>query len=167
MVMNKIRIVLDTNTLISGTFWLGIPSHIIKLIEKEELILIISSAIVEEYDNVLNYDEIREKVKHHNECVQAIQKLLQLGIIVDPKEKFVVIKEDPDDDKLLEAAIAGNAQYIISKDKHLLNLKEWRGIHILKPEDFLERLEDIGLMILSEESLKESWSSPEDDVWDK
>ncbi len=138
--MDKIKVVIDTNTLISGTFWSGIPSHIIRLVEKEELILVISSTIVKEYAEVLNYEEIRKKVRDHDECVQAIQKLLQLGVIVNPKEKFNIIKEDPDDDKFLDAAVEGNAKYIISRDKHLLKLKEFNGIKIVKPEQFLEQL---------------------------
>jgi predicted nucleic acid-binding protein len=50
-----------------------------------------------------------------------------------------VIHDDPSDDKFLEAAVAGNASYIISGDKHLLRLSEFQGIQILKPRDFAQR----------------------------
>jgi predicted nucleic acid-binding protein len=50
-----------------------------------------------------------------------------------------VIHDDPSDDKFLEAAVAGNASYIISGDKHLLKLSEFQGIQILKPKDFVQR----------------------------
>jgi predicted nucleic acid-binding protein len=49
-----------------------------------------------------------------------------------------VIHDDPSDDKFLEAAVAGNASYIISGDKHLLRLSEFQGIQILKPRDFVQ-----------------------------
>jgi predicted nucleic acid-binding protein len=50
-----------------------------------------------------------------------------------------VIHDDPSDDKFLEAAVAGEASYIISGDKHLLKLSEYQGIQILKPRDFIHR----------------------------
>jgi predicted nucleic acid-binding protein len=50
----------------------------------------------------------------------------------------VVIHDDPSDDKFLEAAVAGNASYVISGDKHLLKLSEYQGIQILKPRDFVQ-----------------------------
>lgn len=51
-----------------------------------------------------------------------------------------VVKNDPDDDKFIEAAFEGNAHYIISKDKHLLSLKEYGTIKIISPEEFLDLL---------------------------
>ena len=48
-----------------------------------------------------------------------------------------IVKEDPDDDKFIEAAFAGKAEYIISKDRHLLNINQYSGVKILPPEDFL------------------------------
>ena len=58
--------------------------------------------------------------------------------IVEPKEKVDVIKEDPDDDRVLECALACKAKYIVSQDKHLRKLGKFRGIEILSPEQFLE-----------------------------
>ena len=58
---------------------------------------------------------------------------------VVPQKKVCVIKKDPTDDRILEAALAGNAQYIVSGDKHLLDLGTWRRIEILRPAEFLEK----------------------------
>ena len=61
--------------------------------------------------------------------------IIENSIIVEPAIKLNVIKEDPDDDKFLEAGITGNVDLIISQDKHLLKLKEYQGIKIMTPEE--------------------------------
>lgn len=133
------RIVLDTNVLISGTFWNGSSAEIIHLIEEEKLVLIVSAEILKEYDKVMNYDEIKQKVGHHHECAQAGQKIIQLSVIVHPQQSINIIKEDPEDNKFIEAAIAGNANVIVSQDNHLLKLKNYGGIKIVTPEEFLKQ----------------------------
>lgn len=68
---------------------------------------------------------------------RTVEKIVSLSTIVEPKEKLSVIIEDPSDNKILECAVEGNANCILTKDKHLLKLKEFNGIKILTPEDFL------------------------------
>lgn len=130
-------VVLDTNVIISGTFWAGASSKIIRLVETGKIKLILSAAIVAEYEEILDSDEIREKVGHHEERMRAIHKVLQLGTLIETTEHIYVIQDDPDDDKFIEAAVAGNAQFIISQDKHLLNLKAYKNIKVIEPEEFL------------------------------
>lgn len=131
------RVVLDTNVLVSGTFWSRQSSRIITLIGQKAVKLVLSRSILEEYNRVMNYEEIRAKVQHHHERSEVVQKILLLAEVITPTEHFEVIKEDPDDDKFIDAAVAGHAHYIISQDKHLLALKEFRGIKIITPEEFL------------------------------
>lgn len=128
---------MDTNTLISGTFWIVAPTKIIQLVEERKIELITSKEILEEYNKVMNYEEIKEKVKNHHERSQAVQKLAQISTLVDPKKKIDIIKEDPDDNKFIEAAVEGKAQFIISYNKHLLKIKEYQEIKIILPEEFL------------------------------
>ncbi|MHC3381806.1 PIN domain-containing protein [Haloarcula sp. H-GB5] len=59
---------------------------------------------------------------------------------VDPDEAITAVEADPDDDKFLEAAVAGNVDYIVSGDRHLLDLDSFRGIDIVEPRAFYERL---------------------------
>ncbi len=134
------RVVLDTNVLISGTFWTGDSFRIVQLIDKGELTLILSKEILDEYDYILHSDEITEKKAYKPECVASILKQVQLANFIEPIEKLKVVENDPDDDKFIEAAIAGNADYIISQDNHLLKLKEFRGIKIVTPAEFLNSL---------------------------
>ena len=65
-----------------------------------------------------------------------------------PKEKLNVVKNDPDDDKFIEAAVEGDCDCIVSKDKkHLLKLKEFRGIKIISPEEFLKIINQENLVV--------------------
>ncbi len=136
------RIVADTNVLISATFWKGDSFKIIEKVENKEIELIISKEIIEEYANVLNYEEIREKVKTKSLAARfTIGAIIGMATIVQPKEKVDIIKEDSDDNKFLEAALEGKADFIIGQDNHLLKIREFKGIKILKPEEFLKRLD--------------------------
>ena len=132
------KIVIDTNVFISGTLWYGIPNRIIELIDFKNIDLVLSQEILQEFSEVLQYDEIQNKIKIKNfEMTYTLKKITELAQIVDPKKKHKVIKDDPDDDKFIDAAVEGDVDYLVSKDKHLLNLKEFNGIKIVSPEEFL------------------------------
>lgn len=135
-----IRIVADTNVLISATFWNGDSNRIIEKVEKKELELLMSKEILEEFSNVLGYKEIQKKIKDKNlEMKRSIEKIISMSVFVEPQERFKIIRDDPDDDKFLDCAVAGNAEFIVSQNKHLLKLKEFRGISIVKPDEFLKK----------------------------
>lgn len=134
-----IRIVADTNVLISATFWDGNSNKIIEKVENKEIELLMSKEILEEFSRVLDYKEIQEKIKNKNlEMKRSVEKIISISIFVEPQEKFNIIKDDPDDDKFLDCAIAGKTDFIISQNKHLLKLKEFKGIKIITPKEFLE-----------------------------
>ena len=63
--------------------------------------------------------------------------IIKNSIIVEPSIRLNIIKDDPDDNKFLEAGISGNADLIISQDKNLLKLKEYQKIKIISPEEAL------------------------------
>ena len=135
------KVVLDTNVLVSAMFWYGDSDRIIRLAEEKKVEIILSKAILEEFSRVLGYKDIQDKVKDKNlEVRNSFQKIVELATIIDPEEKVDIIKYDPDDNKFLECAKAGNADYIISKDKHLLNLKMFENIQIITPKEFLEKM---------------------------
>ena len=64
--------------------------------------------------------------------------MLYFTHLIEPKESVTVIKDDPKDDKILDCALACNADFIVSQDNHLLNLKTFRNIKIASPEEFLK-----------------------------
>jgi len=132
-----ICVVIDTNVLISGTFWSSASFHVLKLIDEGRIVLSVSREILEEYDELLHRDEILSKSAYSKERAQTAAKLLTKAIIVEPSIIIQAVKDDPDDNKFIEAAVEGNAAYIISQDNHLLTLKEFHSIKILTPEEFL------------------------------
>lgn len=132
------RVVLDTNVFISGIFWQGnFSSQIINLWKKRKFNLISSIQIIEELEKTLS----TFKIQMGNEVIKEWRRIIiENALIVEPSQKIDIIKADSDDNKFLEAAVTGNAKYIVSQDKHLLNLKEFKGIKIVTPEEFLERI---------------------------
>lgn len=133
------RITMDTNVLISATFWHGDSEKIIDKVENKEVTLVLSEQILEEYSKVLEYEEIKEKIK--NKDLEMKKSMLRVGAIseiVYVTSKVDLVKDDSDDNKIIECAIDGNSDCIITKDKHLLKLKEYKGIKIITPEEFLK-----------------------------
>lgn len=132
------NVVLDTNVFISGIFWKGnFCSQIIDAWRKGEFTLVSSTPIIEELTEILK----DFKIQMPNEMIEAWKSMIiQNSVIVETKNKIDII-EHASDNKFLETAVEGNAEYIISQDKHLLELKEYKGIKIVLPEDFLEILQ--------------------------
>jgi len=135
------KVTLDVNVLVSGTFWTGHSFIILNKIDRKEIKSVTSKEIIEEYDEVINSDEIIKKIENKKLILlKIVQKVIINSIIVEPRVKLDVIKEDKDDNKILECAKEGNADCIVTKDNHLLKLKSFEGIEILKPDEFLEKI---------------------------
>ena len=129
------KVVLDTNVFISGIFWEGnFCSQIISKWRNGYFELVSSKEIIEELIETLKNFKIAmsEYIIH-----EWVNLLVENATIVESAERLKVIREDPSDNKFLEAAVAGNAELIISQDKHLLNQKEYQNIKIIKPEEAL------------------------------
>jgi putative PIN family toxin of toxin-antitoxin system len=130
------RIVLDTNVLISATLWNGCSKRILERVENQKIDLLISEDILEEYVETMNYDEIKQKIKNKSlEINYSIDKIRLLSKIINIISKLNICT-DPDNNKILECAVDGNVDYIITYDKHLLVLKEFNKIKIVTPEEF-------------------------------
>jgi putative PIN family toxin of toxin-antitoxin system len=134
---SKPKVVIDTNVFVSGLTFKGKPREVLDLIWRGDIEACISSFIFKELEETLKKDFSwdRDQIKH------TIEKIKAKTILVQPKNKVSVIKENDDDNRILECAIEGRVQYLISGDrKHLLPLKEYRGIKILSPAEFLKLL---------------------------
>ena len=127
------RIVLDTNVFISGIFWEGnFCSQIIDKLRQGRFQLVSSPKLVEELVETLRHF----KISMDEELIEGWKNLIiENSIMVDSTVAIKAVKDDPDDDKLVEAAVYGEADFIISQDKHLLRLREYNKIKILKPEE--------------------------------
>ena len=129
------RVVLDTNIFISGIHWNGPSSKILMLWILDEFDVILSEKIIEEVNRTLN----NFKIMLSDEKKAYIRRLLGIStIFVKPEFTILAVQDDPDDDKFVEAAVAGAADYIITQDKHLLKIKQFEGIRIVTPEEFLK-----------------------------
>ncbi|OLS15798.1 MAG: PilT protein domain-containing protein [Promethearchaeota archaeon CR_4] len=129
------RVTLDTNILISALGWQGgLEYQIVLRCFQHNLELVISPEILVEFKQVA----LRPKFGFSLEDIEDfITALIESSDFVLPEEKISIIKDDPKDNIFLETAVTGHAQYIISGDKHLLNLGEFQGIQILRSSDFL------------------------------
>ena len=77
------------------------------------------------------------KIKLPDDMIREwVDLIIRNSIIVEPKEKINIVKDDLKDNIFIEIAVAGNVDYIVSQDKHLLKLKKFRGIKIITPEEF-------------------------------
>jgi len=131
----KVRITLDTNVLISAFFWRGDPYKVMVKCKEGKAELVLSEDILNEFKEVLKREE---KFCQTEESIQKhLNVLKRVATIVFPQEKVNVIKEDEMDNRIIECAIAGNASYLVTKDRHLLKLRNYRNIKIVTPQEFL------------------------------
>ena len=136
------RVVPDTNVLVSSLLSpLGNAAAIIRLFRENKLDFVLSDKILAEVERVLRYPKIKKRTgwsaKENKEfCV----KLAKFCIITEDTEEKGIISEDPADDKFLFCAVKGNADYIITGDVHLLKLQHFKGVDIVTPKEFLEKM---------------------------
>ena len=129
------KIVLDTNVFISGIFFSGPPSQILKAWRDQKIKIVLSREILNEYQRAA--EELSKKFSSID--IDPIIELLTIyGEIVDTEGISGSICEDPNDNMFIECAIASNSKVIISGDKHLLKLSSYQEISVVKPRDFVE-----------------------------
>ncbi len=134
------KIVLDTNVWLSGIFWDGEASKILEKAEKKDIQIIISEDILSEIIKVLNRESKFQKyiLNLRLSIEDLLRTILSISTLIETKTKLDIIKADPKDNIILEAALEGKVGYIISYDNHLLNMIEFRNIKIISPEEFLK-----------------------------
>jgi len=138
-----LRVVLDANVFVSAV--LKPQSDLAKifyLVKAGKVKLIMSSDILSEIRGVLLYPKLRERHRRTPKKIDDfLKKTVRVSIITSGKIKVEEIKDDPEDNKYLAAAVEGNADFIISGDHHLRDLGIFRGIRILSPSMFLKLME--------------------------
>ncbi len=132
------KVVLDTNVLVSGLLFGGVPGRILGAWSTGAIRLVISPPILEEYRRVgLELSRGREPLVNTLEALLAMLTVHALMVSAPPLNERV--SEDPDDEMFLAAALAANAGVIVSGDKHLLRVSGWRGIEVMKARQFVDR----------------------------
>ena len=135
------RIVLDTNVLVSAFISkLGHSARIIDLISMfEEIQLVLSELMLDEFKDVLSRDEVKARFDYSTQDIESFaQAIKDISTIVKIKSNFKVVEEDPKDDAVLNTAYDGKAEYIVSGDHHLQNLKRFKGIKIVSPKQMVK-----------------------------
>jgi putative PIN family toxin of toxin-antitoxin system len=137
------RVVLDTNIYVSGTILShGAPFEVLEAWRRQAYILLTSEAIIAEVERVLRYPHIRDRYGISDEDVRRLIASLRTDALVVPGVYEVRgVVADPDDDKFVACALEGQADCIVTGDTDLLDLVRYRGIDVLRPSEFLKRLE--------------------------
>lgn len=127
------KIVIDTNIYISAIFWGGKPREVVDLGRTGEILIFTSSAIENEIAEKLgNKFKLKE-----DEVKNILMDFSNFTIPAAVSLHIEAVAEDPEDNKFIECALTCKADYIVSGDRHLLNLKEYAGIKILKASEFI------------------------------
>jgi putative PIN family toxin of toxin-antitoxin system len=129
-----LRVTLDTNVIVSGLNFPGNPRHILQMAESGVVKLAVSDAILAEVADVLQRDKFGWS---RSEVNWAKTKLLALAEHVTPAHNVDVVKQDPDDNRILECAAAARSEYLVTGDKHLLALGQFGPTTVLTPGGFV------------------------------
>ncbi|MEN8802256.1 MAG: putative toxin-antitoxin system toxin component, PIN family [Thiogranum sp.] len=136
------KVVLDTNVLISGIYFGGIPGKILQAWGTRRFQLLVSTEILQEYLNVAERLADRYAGVEYESILGLI---IQNAELVQPSDLPEPVSTDPDDDKFLACAIAGDSTTIVSGDSDLINVSGYCGIKVLTPKAFVsERLDQSG-----------------------
>ena len=132
MVKKPLKTVLDTNIIVSALVYGGKPEQAYNLVLEKQIIAVTSTVLLAELIETLikkfNFDSIR---------IEQLERIIKKHFkIVHPEETISIVK-DEDDNRVVEAAIEGNCDYIITGDKDLLDLGKYKNIKILTADQFL------------------------------
>jgi hypothetical protein len=140
-----LKVVLDTNIFVSSLLVkVGLPAQILNAWRERKLILAVSSSIIAEIHAILSYTHIRRKYEVSKEEIDELITLLeQDSLLVHSNTKIIdTIAKDPSDDKVLVCAMEAKVDFIVSGDRHLLDLGIYQGIPILTARQFIEQFQN-------------------------
>ncbi len=132
------RATADSNIWVSGLNWYGKPHELLNLARDGKIELAISDAILDEFSRILH-----DKLEWSDDRLNSMRaEVATLTKRVSSTETLDVVKADPDDNRILECAVAAGSDVIVTGDAHLLQLGAYRGIKIMKVADFLGQARD-------------------------
>jgi putative PIN family toxin of toxin-antitoxin system len=136
-----VRVVADTNTVVSAFLWGGPPAAVLAAAREGRITLFTSPVLLAELEDVLSRDKFSARiVRVGGSVAQILAGYRALVTIVRPAPIEPTVR-DPDDDHVLACATAAQAQLIVSRDKDLLDLRQYQGISILASAAALQRLD--------------------------
>lgn len=142
------RAVLDTNVIVSALISKlkdRAPRLILIAWWQKRFSLLTSPSILKEVEEVLRYPKIYQRYRlSKKKIARMLEPFFQDAEMIRPKKFPLIVKEDPADNRILACGLEGKADFVISGDKHLLNLKNYQGIAIVTPRRFVKILGEIG-----------------------
>jgi putative PIN family toxin of toxin-antitoxin system len=129
------RVVLDTNILISGYLWKGPPRQAIEKVRDKEWTLLISKETTDELIRVLAY---RKFSLSPEEIQPIVEDLFRISEIIEVTTKVTAIRTDLTDNMFLALAVDGSAEVIVSGDHHLLDIRQFADVPIIRVRRFLQ-----------------------------
>lgn len=129
------RVVFDTNVLISALGWDAKPETCLEQVLHGPMAGYISPAMLDELQRVMDYPRFEFTDDEKQSFVEIV---LASFHVVEPGIDLAVVEDDPDDDRVLECAVAGGVNYIVSGDSHLQDLASFRDVDIVSPAAFLD-----------------------------
>jgi len=130
-----LRVVFDTNVLVSSIIYVGKSSLLIDAVLEGKIMLITSTPIIREFRGVIARDKFKlSKIQQ----TTLTNFLLRICRIIKIKSRFKAIEGDPSDDVVLRTAVDGKADFIVSGDEHLLSLKEFGRVKIMTVSEILD-----------------------------
>ena len=124
------RVVLDSNVIISGFLFGGPPARLLEYALARQIACFTSLPILDEVRDVLQRPKFGLS---SDQALTLIEALHDLCTIVTPTRRVHAVEADPDDNAILECAMAADAELVVSGDSHLLDLGQWKHIRILSP----------------------------------
>lgn len=136
------RVVLDTNVVVSALLWGGTPYRLIEAAVAGEIELFTSPALLAELVDVLGREHIAPKIEEHETSVEAVAILYgRLAKLAFPQSALPAVLGDPDDDRVIAAALAASADLLVSGDHGVLAIREHQGIRIVTATNALAIIE--------------------------
>jgi putative PIN family toxin of toxin-antitoxin system len=137
-----VRIVADTNTVVSGLLWQGAPRRLIDASRAQQLTLITSPALLAELAEVLARNKFAARILQAGVSAKAlVEDYAEIAHVIVPEALQVAISRDPDDDEVLACAITAQVDAIVSGDADLLILKNFYGMPILSANQAVKKLQ--------------------------
>jgi putative PIN family toxin of toxin-antitoxin system len=131
------RVVIDTNVYISGLLWRGKPYQCLLLARARVFQAVYCRQMLAELS-----EKLRDKFSFSENRIQwVMQDVQRFAERIEITGQLHVVADDPDDDMFVECAVLGNVGYILSSDRHLINLSEYQGIRVVRPAEWMTRFE--------------------------
>ena len=135
------RLVADTNVVVSGLLWLGNSGRLLEAAANGQVTLYTSPMLIAELTRILRTPKLMPRIERSGLTLEELlTRYLNVAIVVQPETVPTIVLTDPDDDQVLACALEADAEIVVSGDRDLLSLKTFRDIPIVTPAEAVNRI---------------------------